>query len=98
MQEFKSSRFITLIAMNTIAPDYLTVISKADARKGGMALLHHPSLPLIASGTILHGCVSWAQLQFDATIISITFSYAHDDSLRARALFWHKLKGELLDG
>lgn len=55
IQELKSSSFITTVAMNTIALDYLRVISKADAGKGGTILLFHPSLSLATFGTLSHG-------------------------------------------
>lgn len=98
LQELKSSSFLTIVAMNIIAPNYLRVISKADVGKGGSTLLYHPSLSLVNSRTILHGRAAWAQVKLDETIISTTIIYAPSDSTRARALLWHKLKGELPNG
>lgn len=83
--------------MNTIAPDFLCVISKVDNGKGGTALLYHLSLKLIKPGTLSLGRVAWAQFQLDSMIISISIVYAPNDSTRARAYLWHQLKGKLHD-
>lgn len=98
LQELKSSSFLTTVAMNTIAPDYPRIISKADAGKGGTTLLYQPSLTLANSGIISHGRAAWAQLQHENSLISVAVIYTPSDSSRARALLWHKLKGELPNG
>lgn len=84
--------------MNTVAPDYFKIISKVDAGKYGVALLYHPSLTLISSGTLLHGRTAWAQLKSDTMTFSIAVIYAPSDSAWEQALLWHQLKGSLPDG
>lgn len=84
--------------MNTVAPDYPRVISKADVGKGGTTLLYHPSLNFIHSWTISLGQAAWAQFQMDMMILSIVVVYAPRDSTRATSYLWHKLKGELPGG
>lgn len=80
LQELKTTHFVTMVTMNVIQPDYQWVISLPHEGKGGVALLYHPSLKLIDSGTMNHGRATWAQLQLDSTVISIVV-----DSPRAQA-------------
>lgn len=74
-----------MVAMNTIAPDFLHIISKVDAGKGGMTLLYHPSLKMINSGTLSLGREVWAQFQLDTMTLSIAVIYAPSNSTRAHA-------------
>lgn len=84
--------------MNIIQPDFHRIISLSHEGKGGVALLYHPKLTLIDSRTLNLGCVSWAQLKLDSTIISVAAIYAPNDSPRVTTYLWHQLKMELPDG
>lgn len=86
LQELKSSSFLTTIAMNTIASNYLRVVAKANDGKEGAALLHHPSLNMINLGTLNLGKAAWAQFLLDTMTISMAVVYAPRDLARARAL------------
>lgn len=95
IQELKTSFFLTFVTMNVIQPDYMRVISLPFEGKGGAALLFHPSLKLLDSGTMNRGREIWAQVQIETITISIAIIYAPGDSPRARAYIWHQLKTEI---
>lgn len=92
IQEIKASTFLVDVALNHILPDYHRVISPLDEGRGKIALLFHPSLKLIASGTISLVRAAWAQVQIVDTILSIISIYAPSHSPRDMMSFWHVLK------
>lgn len=88
----QTSFFLTSVALNTINSDYQRLVSLPFEGKGDTTLLYHLSLKLISFGRLSRGRAVWAQLQLDASMISIAVIYTLSNSPIARARLWHQLK------
>jgi exonuclease III len=94
IQELKTNDFRLDSALRTILPRYQYLSSPPNEGKGGSALLIHPLLRILYSGTLDEGRAVWAVVEHSEGTFGCASIYAPNFP-RQRSALWEELKTTL---
>jgi exonuclease III len=70
LQETKMAGTRLEFALNTIAPDFQKIVADANDRSAGVAMLIHPRINVVNSGTVRQGRVVWSTVKIQESSLS----------------------------